>query len=55
MYVLCTNIDTIPLYDVNDDGPSWIEEIRLEKTFLYMNCMYSTAINTEEEVLNNMS
>ena len=48
-----TNTETIPLYDVNRNAHSWMEEIQIEQIVLDMNCMYQTPMNVDQEVLNN--
>ena len=42
-----TNIRTIPFYDVNNDGPSRIEEMQVEEEFPAMNRMYVPHMNIE--------
>ena len=44
-----TNIDTILYNDINNDGPSQVEERQVEETLPDMNFMYPTAMNVEGE------
>ena len=57
-----TNIEIIPVYDVNNPKPSWnnpkpswIEETQTEDILPDMNRFYGIPMGIEQEILNNQS